>query len=123
MNTLFVTPECASFIKTGGLTDAAGALPKTLAGNGHDVWVILPLYEDIGEEWRSQATHLQCFHITLAWRSPCCGILELERNGVTYWFVDNEYCFKCSNVYSHYDDDECFAYFSRTVVESMGWLN
>ncbi|MFR5810962.1 MAG: glycogen synthase [Flavonifractor plautii] len=120
---LFATSECAPFIKTGGLADVAGALPKALAGNGHDVRVILPLYEGIGEEWRSQMTYLQCFHITLAWRSPYCGIFELKRDGVTYWFVDNEYYFKRSNIYGHYDDGERFAYFSRAVVESMGWLN
>ena len=120
MNILFATSECAPFIKTGGLADVAGALPKALAGNGHDVRVILPLYEGIGEEWRSQMTYLQCFHITLAWRSPYCGIFELKRDGVTYWFVDNEYYFKRSNIYGHYDDGERFAYFSRAVVESMG---
>ena len=123
MNILFATSECVPFIKTGGLADVAGALPKALAGNGHDVRVILPLYEGIGEEWRSQMTYLQCFHITLAWRSPYCGIFELKRDGVTYWFVDNEYYFKRSNIYGHYDDGERFAYFSRAVVESMGWLN
>ena len=44
------------FIKTGGLADVAGALPKALAKLGHDVRVILPLYEGIGQEWRSQMT-------------------------------------------------------------------
>ena len=37
--------------------------------------------------------------------------------------MDNEYYFKRSNIYGHYDDGERFAYFSRAVVESMGWLN
>ena len=54
---------------------------------------------------------------------PYCGVFELKRDGVTYWFVDNEYYFKRSNIYGHYDDGERFAYFSRAVVESMGWLN
>ena len=123
MNILFATSECAPFIKTGGLADVAGSLPKALAKEGHDVRVILPLYEGIGEDWRSQMTFLQCFHITLAWRTPYCGVFELKRDGVTYWFVDNEYYFKRSNIYGHYDDGERFAYFSRAVVESMGHLD
>ena len=124
MNILFATSECAPFIKTGGLADVAGALPKALAKDeNNDVRVILPLYEGIGEEWRSQMTFLKCFHITVAWRTPYCGIFELKRDGVTYWFVDNEYYFKRASIYGHYDDGERFAYFSRAVVESMGWLD
>ena len=124
MNILFAASECAPFIKTGGLADVAGALPKALAKDeNNDVRVILPLYEGIGEEWRSQMTFLKCFHITVAWRTPYCGIFELKRDGVTYWFVDNEYYFKRASIYGHYDDGERFAYFSRAVVESMGWLN
>ena len=122
MNILFATSECAPFIKTGGLADVAGALPKALARRprraGHP-----PPLRGHREEWRSQMTYLQCFHITLAWRTPYCGLFELKRDGVTYWFVDNEYYFKRSNIYGHYDDGERFAYFSRAVVESMGHLD
>ncbi|BDF71622.1 glycogen synthase [Oscillospiraceae bacterium] len=123
MNILFAASEVAPFIKTGGLADVAGSLPAALAKEGHDVRVILPLYEGIGEDWRSQMTFLQCFHVTLAWRTPYCGLFELQRDGVTYYFVDNEYYFKRANIYGHYDDGERFAFFSRAVVESPGYLN
>ena len=123
MNILFATSECAPFIKTGGLADVAGALPKALAARGHDVRVILPLYEGIGGDWRSKMEFLRCYHVTLGWRSPYCGIFELKQDGVTYWFVDNEYYFKRASLYGHYDDGERFAYFSRAVVESMGQLD
>ncbi len=122
MNILFASSEVAPFIKTGGLADVAGSLPQALARLGHDVRVILPLYEGIGQEWRDQMTYLQCFHVTLAWRNPYCGLFELKRDGVTYYFVDNEYYFKRHSIYGHYDDAERFAFFSRAVIESPGHL-
>ena len=125
MKILFAASEAAPFIKTGGLADVAGSLPAALAKNGHDVRVILPLYEKIGPQWREQMTFLQHFTVPLAWRRSYCGIFELVRDGVTYWFVDNEYYFKRSDVYGHFDDGERFGFFSRAVVEApghLGWI-
>ena len=120
MNILFATSECAPFIKTGGLADVAGSLPKALAQEGHDVKVILPLYEGIGEQWRSQMKFEQYYNVTLSWRHVYCGVFSLEQDGVTYWFVDNEYYFKRWQLYGHFDDCERFAYFSRAVIETPG---
>lgn len=120
MNILFASSEVAPFIKTGGLADVAGSLPQALAAQGHDVRVILPLYEGVGQNWRDQMSYLLNFHVTLAWRTPYCGIFQLEKDGVTYYFVDNEYYFKRSQIYGHYDDGERFAFFSRAVIETPG---
>ncbi len=123
MNILFASSEVAPFIKTGGLADVAGSLPQALAAQGHDVRVILPLYEGIAQSWREQMTYLLNFNVTLAWRTPYCGLFELKKDGVTYYFVDNEYYFKRSQIYGHYDDGERFAFFSRAVVEGAGYLD
>ena len=47
MNILFASSEVAPFIKTGGLADVAGALPKALVKDGVDARVIMPLYGDL----------------------------------------------------------------------------
>ena len=123
MNILFAASEVAPFIKTGGLADVAGSLPPALARAGHDVRVILPLYEGIGDNWRSQMTFLKYFNVPLAWRQAYCGVFEYASDGVTYWFVDNESYFKRTQLYGHFDDCERFAFFSRAVLETAGQLN
>lgn len=47
MNICFATSECVPYVKTGGLADVCGALPKALSELGHRVRVVLPLYRSI----------------------------------------------------------------------------
>ena len=44
---LFVASECAPFIKTGGLADVAGAVPKALAPLGITAKVMMPAYANL----------------------------------------------------------------------------
>lgn len=48
MKILFVTPECAPWVKTGGLGEVSAALPKALSVLGHDVKVLMPAYRSLG---------------------------------------------------------------------------
>lgn len=47
MQILFVTPEIAPLIKTGGLADVSAALPAALRGMGVDVRILLPGYPKV----------------------------------------------------------------------------
>jgi starch synthase len=47
MRILFTASEVAPFRQTGGLADVAAALPAALAARGHDVRVVMPLYQGI----------------------------------------------------------------------------
>lgn len=123
MKIFFVASEVAPFIKTGGLADVAASLPPALAKRGHEVRVILPLYEGIDSKWREQMTFVKYFYVRVSWRSVYCGLYTLDMNGVTYYFVDNEYYFKRSGVYGHYDDAERYAFFCRAVMDVPAQLD
>ena len=117
---LFVTSESAPFVRTGGLGDVAGALPKALKDLGYDVRVILPLYEVVNGEYRSLMKNIGNTYIPLGWRYQYAGIYEVtSANGIRYYFVDNEYYFKRQGLYGHFDDAERFAFFSRAVLEVL----
>ena len=49
MNLLFVASECAPFVKTGGLADVIGAVPKSLAATGVNVRVLIPAYPALAD--------------------------------------------------------------------------
>ncbi|MBE5761023.1 MAG: glycogen synthase GlgA [Clostridiales bacterium] len=120
MKILFAASECAPFVKTGGLADVMGALPKALAARGEEVCVILPLYKDFAQAYREKLTHEMYFYINLGWRRQYCGIETLVENGVKYIFLDNEYYYARPSVYG-YGGDECerFAFFCRAVLEAI----
>ena len=117
MKILFAASECVPFVKTGGLADVVGALPKELVKTGDDVRVILPLYREMESTWRSKLEHVLYFYINLGWRRQYCGIEKLVHEGVTFYFVDNEYYFGRSYIYGMGGDEgERFAFFCRSVM-------
>ena len=124
MKILFAASECVPFIKTGGLADVVGALSPVLAQQGHDVRVILPLYSAIPEKWQSQMKDECEFQVELCWRHQYCGIKSFEYQGVTFYFVDNQFYFGRSYIYGLGGDEyERFGFFSRAVIDSLAHLN
>lgn len=120
---LFVASEAAPFIATGGLAEVVGSLSKALAATGnYDVRVIIPMYSDIRPQYRQEFQFIGSIFIPLAWRNQYCGIFSYEKDGVTYYFVDNEYYFKRPGCYGYYDDGERFAFFCRSVMEILGFI-
>lgn len=116
---LFVAAEALPYVKTGGLGDVAAALPKALIKEDYDVRVVLPLYFNIPDKFRTTMQYLGCCYVSLAWRYQYCGVFTQKYDGVTYYFIDNEYYFKRNGIYGHYDDAERFAFFSKAVLEAL----
>ncbi|WP_102345194.1 glycogen synthase GlgA [Bacillus sp. Marseille-P3661] len=123
MNILFVVSECVPFIKSGGLADVAGALPKELTKLGTDVRVIMPKYGTIPQQFRDEMEHVCELNVELSWRNQYCGIESFEYEGIVYYFIDNEYYFKRSTMYGHYDDAERFAFFNHAVLKAIPYLD
>ena len=78
MNLLFAASEAVPLVKTGGLADVVGSLPKGAAGRGADVRVILPKYEAIPEAWTVNSRRSRHSPFELGWRDQYCGLLKAE---------------------------------------------
>ncbi|PKM11677.1 MAG: glycogen synthase GlgA [Gammaproteobacteria bacterium HGW-Gammaproteobacteria-3] len=117
---LFVTSEAHPLIKTGGLADVSGSLPKALAELGQDIRLILPNYQAIK---RSENVH---YKSTLRVNNYDVNILETRLPGtdVLVWLID------CPEFFDHpgnpYHDEhghawansaERFTLFCRIAVE------
>lgn len=118
---LFVGAEVMPFAATGGLGDVMGSLPAALKSldRKNDIRVVMPLYAAVKDEWREQMVQECVFTVRLSWRTLYCGIKSLKKDGVTYYFVDNEYYFKRNGLYGFMDDGERYAYFCKAVVEML----
>ena len=119
MKILYATSEAVPFCKTGGLADVAGSLPPALAEQGAEVAVVLPLYQRVKERFGSQLK-FECYdYVNLAWRHSYCGLFSLEKDGVTWYFLDNEQYFLRPDLYGYIDDGERFGFFSRAIVRML----
>ena len=117
---LFAASESVPFIKTGGLADVVGSLPKWFDKKEYDVRVIIPKYMCIDEKWKSKMQYVDHFYMDLCWRRQYVGIMQMELDGVTYYFIDNEYYFSGPKPYGDVRYDlEKFAFFSRAVLSAL----
>ncbi len=117
---LFVASEGVPFIKTGGLADVVGSLPKYLSKDEFDVRVILPKYLCMREDLKNQLNYVSHFYMDLGWRTQYVGILETVYDGVQFYFIDNEYYFAGFKPYGNiYEDIEKFAFFSKAALSAL----
>ncbi|CAM4417748.1 glycogen synthase GlgA [Paenibacillus tarimensis] len=119
MNVLFAAAEGSPFVKTGGLADVIGALPKALRKEGVDVRIVLPKYQAVSKTYREKMKLVAEFQVPVGWRMVYCGLWELTHEGITVYFIDNEHYFKREGVYGYGDDGERFSYYCRAVLEML----
>jgi starch synthase len=123
MRIIHVASEATPFIKTGGLADVLGELPKQQARNSkNQVYVILPYYGNIPSEYKQAMSFIKYFDVYMGNGKQYVGIFTLELNKVNYIFIDNQKYFYRDNVYGYNDDGERFAFFSIAALETMSHL-
>ncbi|NLU51429.1 MAG: glycogen synthase GlgA [Clostridiaceae bacterium] len=115
----FASSEVAPFMKTGGLADVAGSLPKALKEMNVDIRVVMPKYGQIAPEFVSKMKFLGSCEVKLSWRRQYCGVFHLEYDGVSFYFIDNEYYFFRDGIYGLYDDGERFSFFCKAILEVL----
>lgn len=116
MNVLFLTSEAVPFVKTGGLADVAGSLPKELKSMGVDIRVVLPLYGTIEETYRSKMEKITEFYVDLDWKHQYAGVYQLIHDDITFYFIDNMEYFDRTYPYGFDDDAERFIFFSKACT-------
>jgi len=123
MDVLFIGSEAIPYIKTGGLGDVLGALPKALAKEGVNTAVILPLYKSVRENFSNGLEQIAEFGTPLSWRKQYTGIFKEYRDGVGYYFIDNQQYFNRDGYYGYFDDGERFAYFCMAALEAINYID
>ena len=122
MKILFAASEAVPFAASGGLADVTGSLPKAIAAKGHDCRIVIPLYKSISPELRAKMEFVKNITVDVSWRKQYCGIFKAEFDGITYYFIDNEYYFSRDGLYGFYDDCERFVFFDRAVLEMLKFI-
>jgi len=119
-NILFIASEAVPFIKTGGLADVVGSLPKCFDKQYFDVRVMIPKYLCIKESFRNEMKYVNHFYMDYLGQNRYLGILEYEYEGVTFYFIDNESYFWGDRPYGDwYYDLEKFSFFCKAALSSL----
>ena len=119
---LFAASECVPFIKTGGLADVCGALPKEFDRQEWDVRVVIPNYTCIPEKYRNEFEYVTHFYMSTGSYAPnkYVGVLKYEMDGITYYFIDNKEYFECMLPYGEIRFDiEKFIFFDKAVLSML----
>ena len=119
---LFAASECVPFIKTGGLADVCGALPKEFDKSEWDVRVVIPNYSCIPESFRNEFRYVTHFYMSTGSyiRDKYVGVLQYELDGIKYYFIDNQEYFDSFLPYGNVRYDiEKFCFFVKAVLSML----
>lgn len=120
----FIASECFPLVKTGGLGDVVGSLPKSLARDGCDVKVFLPLYGGIKTELHKIEPVSEFGDITVKVGEKNISFniqkSKLPESEVEVYFINCPVYFHREMPYTNDpDEDERFILFQIAVIETL----
>jgi starch synthase len=124
MNVLIASPEVFPFIKTGGLADVTGSLPKALKKLGIEARVILPKHKGIEEQGFPVRYKNYKFSCPMSHAYVEGEVAETEYDGVTAYLVEKDEYYYRDYLYSTPDGDyldnaERFIFFAKSIIEAI----
>ena len=124
MKILIASPEIFPFVKTGGLADVTGALPKALRDLGVEVRVILPKHKGIEELGFPMRYHNHKISCQVSQSFVDAEVVESEYDGITAYLVEKDEYYYRDYLYSTPDGDyldnaERFIFFAKSILEAI----
>ncbi len=119
----FLGSEGVPFVKTGGLADVVGALPKYLAARGHEVIVVLPKYALIDAGRWGIEPYLRPLGVWMGTEEEWCAAWTTTIAGVRFFFIESNKYFERPGIYhdpemeDYRDNARRFGVFSRAALQ------
>jgi len=137
MKIVMVASEVAPFSKEGGLADVLGALPVALAGLGHDVTVITPLYRGVRAQaerigWPLERLEPGVFPVPIGdtEAEAALWVSRLPDSNVRVVFLQNDRYYDRGGFYTnstdhtdYSDNAERFIFLARGALEACRFLH
>jgi len=119
---LFCSSEAVPFVKSGGLADVCGALPRALKASGHDVRLVLPRYWAVNGSLYGLETELSSMGVNMGGTTVWCSVLKARVSGLTVYFIEHENYFGRSGLYddgkwAYLDNPERFGFFAKACLQ------
>ena len=124
---LYLAAEAVPFVKTGGLAEVAGSLPRAIRQLGHDIRLVIPRYGRISADAFKLVRQIDAIQVPMDERIESAalfaGSIGVGAGQTPVYLVDSTRYFDRQGIYMYGDDAERFIFFSRAALEACRALD